>query len=315
MSDSVGARLWRRYLSLVFTDAGGKRLSLADLRTTFSIRQFDIQSPNTADIFIYNMSEELTEELKREYTKISVWCGYEQNFSPIFEGSIKQFRSGRSSPTDTYFNVKAADGDTAYTQAVINRTLSSGSTAGDILAAILEALAPFGITRGSVAPLPPDRSPRAIVLSGMVRDVLREQTQSWGMNWTFQNNRLNIHPLAGRALENTAVVLNSATGMIGRPEQTIEGVKVRSLLNPQIVSGSTIHINNRSIQEGQYDLSYLGEVQNELLRLVRITEDGFYRVIAADHTGDTNSNDWYTDIICVALGDPITIPQAQRGRT
>jgi hypothetical protein len=318
MSESVVvpvARQWKRFCSVVLTDSQDRRISIGDLRCSFDIRQFDLQAPNTADIIIYNLSETTRRELSREYSRVALWAGYESNLAPIFEGTVKQFRDGRASPVDTYLNIRAADGDVAYTQATINVTLAAGATAEDVVTELLKVLETFGVQRGRIEGLPPDRSPRAIVLSGMVRDLLREFCNGWGLSWSFQGQRLDIVPREGRVGEGDPIVLNSATGLIGRPEQTIEGIRVRCLLNPQIRVNSTLQIDNKPIQRGQYDLSYLGEVQNELLDLVRVTDDGLYRVIAVDHIGDTHGQDWYCEIVCLALGDPITIPQAQRGRT
>lgn len=309
------ARQWIRFLNIVLIPDRGENIGLGDLRCTFDVRQFDRQSPNTADIFVYNLSDTTKARLRGEFTKVSVRAGYQSNFAPIFEGSIKQFRSGRQSSTDTFLNIRAADGDVAYTQGTIQTTLAAGASAEDIVAAILVALAPLGVTRGQVSGLPTTRSIRAVVLSGMVRDVLRELCQGWNLVWSIQNGRLDIRPVLGRPDNRDAIVLNSATGMIGRPEQTIEGIKVRCLLNPQITVGRVVHINNTSVQRGQYDLSNFGAVQNEMLERVRVTEDGFYRVISIDHVGDTHGQEWYSEIVCIAVGDPITIPQAQRGRS
>lgn len=314
--DTPVARLWRRYCTLALVDDEGQELYLSELRITLDVRQFDNQSPNTADVYIYNPAPDTVWKLEREFKRLVIWAGYEDLLGPIFEGTIKQFRYGRLSATDTFLNLRVADGDVAYTQAVINTTLSAGATAEDCVNAILEVLRPFGIQRGTIEGLPPDQSPRAITLSGNVRDVLRDLASSWRTSWSFQLMRLNITPLDWKGInEQDPIVLNAATGLINRPEQTLEGIRVRCLLNPRLTANSTIKLDNASIQRGAYDLSYLGEGQNEQLRNIRITEDGLYRVLSVDHFGDTHGNDWYSDVVCVAVGDPIPIPQAQRGRT
>jgi hypothetical protein len=287
---------------------------LGELRTSFDVRQFDRQSPNTADILVYNLSDNTKMKLSREFTKVSLRAGYESNFAPIFEGTIRQFRSGRSSPTDTYLNIRAGDGDIAYTQGVMQVTLSAGATAEDMINSILQALAPLGVTRGQVVGLPPERSIRAVVLSGMIREVLRELCQGWRLSWSIQNGRLDIRPSENAVDTRSPIVLNSVTGLIGRPEQTIDGVRARALLNPQITVARTLQIDNKSIQQGQYDLSNFGPVQNDALDRVRITEDGLYRVVAVDHVGDTHGQEWYSEIVCLAIGDTITTGQAGRGR-
>jgi hypothetical protein len=45
-------------------------------------------------------------------------------------------------------------------------------------------------------------------------------------------------------------------------------------------------------------------VQNAFLP--RVTDDGFYRTIVAEHSGDTRGNDFYTDLTCIALDDGVT---------
>jgi hypothetical protein len=309
------ARQFKRFANIVLKNAAGDRIDVSDLRFTFEIKQFDIQSPNTAEVIIFNLSEDTSKRISREFTKIVLWAGYESNLGPIFEGTVRQFRRGRNSPVETYFNLRCADGDIAYTQSTINVSLAAGATAEDIVTAVLTALAPQGITRGYITTLPEVRAPRAMTLSGMTRDVLRELTQAWNVVWSIQQNKLTILPINGRALPGAAIVLNSATGMIGMPEQTIDGIQVRALLNPQIVIGKTLRIDNKAIQEARVDLSYFGEVRNAMVREVRITDDGLYRVIAVDHSGDTRGDAWYSDIICVAINDPVPIPQAQRARS
>lgn len=318
MSEQLGvpeARLWRRYVNLVLSNASGDRIELSDFRIQFEVRQFDNQSPNTADLLIYNPAEATAKRVEREFTRVALWAGYESRLGPIFEGTVKQFRRGRLSATDTYLNLRCADSDIAYISAIISTTLAAGSTAEDAVTAIMAVLEPLGVRRGYIAPLPQERSPRALVLHGNVRDVLRELAQSWGMSWSLQRGALTILPLIGPGPPRDTIVLNAATGMIGMPEQTIEGINVRSLLNPLIEVGTRLHIDNSSIQRYRADLSHLGEVRNTLIEQTRIAEDGFYRVLAVDHIGDTFSENWYSEITCMALDSTLPLGSAQRGRT
>lgn len=309
-----GAAQWLRKLKLIVMNERGQGLDLSDLRVTFQVRAADIQTPNTADIMVYNLSDETARLVQAEFKRVTLQAGYASNFGTIFEGTVKQFRRGRESPVDTYLNLRCADGDVAYNWATINVTLAAGATAQDTLAKIEEALRPFNVTLGYVADLPDQPLPRAQTYSGMVRDALRDLSAAWGMSWSIQSGRLTILPLTGRALPGDAIVLNSASGMIGMPEQTLDGILARALLNPRLEIGRTVQIDNHSVQQGKYAFGYQAEVMNNLLKDVRIAEDGFYRVLCADHIGDTRGQHWYTDIVCIAVGDPITIQQAARGR-
>jgi hypothetical protein len=46
-----------------------------------------------------------------------------------------------------------------------------------------------------------------------------------------------------------------------------------------------------------------------------VTHDGFYRVIAAEHVGDTRRNDWYTELTCMAadVSSPVALSVQSNG--
>lgn len=314
-TDISGDAQWLRRVQLTLTDDNNQQLDLSELRVSFAVRQSDAQTPNTLDVVVYNPAEETARKVQREFRRVKLQAGYKGHVATIFDGSIIQARYGRDNATDTYLNIRAADGDQAYNSSTISVTLAAGATAADILAAVMRALAPFGVTAGYIAPMPGISLPRARTFDGMTRDVLRRISQEMGTSWSIQGSRLTVVPLTGQALPDDPIILDAGSGLIGMPEQTLDGIQARALLNPKIKACGTVRINNKSIQEGRYNLAYLGEVQNNYLRTnVRITDDGLYRVIVADHFGDTHGNPWYTDIICVALGDPITMAQGNRGR-
>jgi hypothetical protein len=104
-----------------------------DLRMTFECRQTDGLTPNTAIIRVYNLSDDTAKSVVKEFNKVTLQAGYiTGNYGIIFKGTIKQFKRGRESATDTYLDIFAADGDIAHNQAVINTTLPVGSTLDDV---------------------------------------------------------------------------------------------------------------------------------------------------------------------------------------
>ena len=106
-------------------------------------------------------------------------------------------------------------------------------------------------------------------------------------------------------------VITAATGMIGLPEQTPNGIKVRVLLNPTIKIGQAIQLDNKSIQQMRYGLGVNQQQENFFNELAsKLNDDGFYYVMVADHTGDTRGNDWYSDLTCLAI-DATVVPYSQ----
>lgn len=293
----------RRVSLVVAADSAG--LDLSELHIQFSVKQWDIQTPNTARIRVWNLSEQTAEKVKKEFTRVILQCGYEGGpLGTIFDGTIIQAKSGKANATDSYLDIVAGDGDQAYSFAVVNTSLAAGATPTDQAKAAIAAMEEHGVTEGY---MPEDMAgaalPRGVVMFGMARDHLSDIADATDTKWSIQNGEAQIIDLTG-ALPNTAVVLTSATGLIGRPEQTQDGIKARCLLNPEIKMGGRVQINNSSINLASLQTSVQGQVNNELLP--RIADDGFYRVIVADHVGDTRGNDWYSDLICIALDDGVT---------
>ena len=76
--------------------------------------------------------------------------------------------------------------------------------------------------------------------------------------------------------------------MIGSPELTEVGVKVKSLMLPQIKLGRRIEIQSTSAKIN---------IGNLVFRKIPPTIGvGTYRADKIRHVGDTHSNDWFTDI-------------------
>ena len=292
-----------RKVSLVLVD-GEKGLELSDFRFAFKTAQQDVESPANCSIRVYNLSEATIKKVRGEFSRVVLQAGYESSYGVIFDGSIKQFRIGRENATDTYLDILAADGDKAYNFSTINRTLAAGSSPQDRVQAAIEAMNINGVSQGHLMPFTGGILPRGKVLFGMARATLRQETQSQGASWTISGGKVNIVPLDGY-LPGEAVVLNAKTGMVGIPEQTIDGIRVRCLLNPKLVVGGLVQIDNRSInqtvQQNPQGAPIPYNQYTGLQLLATTTNDGLYRLFVVEHSGDTRGNDWYSDLICLAI--------------
>lgn len=289
-----------RQISLKVGDAD-EALDLSDMRIRFAVRRGDLKTPNSADIRVYNLSEHTMQKVQKEFTRVVLQAGYAGNYGVIFDGTIKQVRRGRESPTDTYIDITAADGDSAYNFAVMNVTLAAGSTASDHLEQALGSMASRGITMGDRPALSESKLPRGKVFYGMTRDYLDTLGKTQDVSWSIQDGKLTLIP-NNAYLPGEAVVVNSATGMIGLPEQTQNGITVQTLLNPGIRIGKRIKIDNSSIQRYRYGLSIGNQPTNGMVNATAyVADDGFYRSIVVDHYGDTRGNEWYTSVIALAV--------------
>ena len=288
----------------------GAGLDLSQLRFRFDIRHYTISTPGTAEFRIYNLAASTANLVQREFTRIQLSVGYQDNLGLIFDGTITQARIGRESQVDTVLTLTAVEQDVAQSFACINQTLAAGSTPDDRLNAILKALAPLGVTKGYVpSPLPGARLPRGIVMSGMVRDYLRSLAAEVGCDWSIKSDHLNLLPF-GEHLPSPAIVLTSRTGMVGLPEQTLEGIVVRCLINPDIVPGRAIQIDQKSVQQIAIGTN-VGDQVNKVTA-PGIEQDGLYRTLLVSHSGDSRGNDWYSTITATGLHAPIPLALGSR---
>lgn len=290
-----------RKCSLIVADDTGDGLDLSQLRITFTVTKTEAESPNTAEIKVYNLSDDTAQRIQKEFTRVRLQAGYVEGFGLIFDGTVKQVYRGRENGTDTFLGIVAADGDKSYNFAVVNKTLAAGSTQRDQMGAAIESMNAGGVSTGYLPDSPGDRLPRGKVMYGMARGYMRQSSQTTNSSWSIQDGKVQVVPLTG-LLPTQAVVLNSRTGLIGTPEQSTEGINVKCLLNPLLKIGGKVQIKEEDIQRAKLDLTQK-EGEKEKAKPAKIADDGSYRLIKVEHVGDTTGQDWYSNLICIDVDE------------
>jgi hypothetical protein len=304
-----------RKAALYAIKGGNVALDLSNLHFRFQTVQDDQESPANCSIRIHNMSASTLIGLRAEYNRVVLNAGYENaDYGLIFDGTIKQFRVGRESDNTTnYVDLLISDGDIGYNWAFSNKVLSSGLSQKQILDKIIADTQTYGL-KGNTSNVPGTGGtlPRGKVLFGLTRGLIRSQVQNLGSSWSIQNGTIQVIPLDGY-LPGQVVRLNASSGLIGRVEQTQDGIKARCLMNPRLVVGGAVQIDNASINQtfaqdpsltkgrGQLAYNKWAEVQ----QFADIAADGLYRIYVAEYVGDTRGQEWYTDITCLKI-DPAT---------
>lgn len=293
--------------SSLFVSDGKTALDLSQLHFTFEIFAAEVQTPNNAIIRIFNASPTTEKSIKNQYKQVILQVGYQGGLKGvIFNGTIVQVRRGRANATDRYIDIVAADGDVPYNFAKVKKTLDGAITNMSQLSAIDEAMTAAGAN--PLGPIPTTSYtggilPRGKVLYGMARDHMRNLARNTGTTWSFQNGSLTSSPLTG-LLSDRAIRLTAKTGLIGMPEQTDNGIRVRCLINPQITPGVQIQLDNATINEALIDISFTA-----INLFADPATDGFYKVIVVEARGDTRGNEWYQDITCLAVNPSAKVGQ------
>ncbi|HWI02399.1 MAG TPA: hypothetical protein VNT52_00975 [Acidimicrobiales bacterium] len=300
----MSALLFGRKVDLIVANRAGAGLNLSGLRIVFRVTKADAQTPNTAEIRVYNVARDTVQRMQDEFEDVTLQAGYDETFGVIFRGNIKQAISGRDG-VDSFVTIYAGDGDAAYNFAIVNATLAAGAGPNEQIRAALGSMAGNGVGAGYVPDLGGRRLPRGKVLYGMARDVLRQNAESTGATWSIQDGRVQFLPRTG-LLPSQAVVLNSKTGLVGQPEQTTDGIKFRALLNPLLRIGARVMIDEADVARAKIDPSGKDKPAN---KPADVSRDGVYRLLAVEYVGDTHGQDWYAD--GVALDVDATAPKGK----
>lgn len=292
------------------TRTPGKTLDLSAMHFQFKTSNADEQGPSNCTVRVFNLSPTTVSEVTQHGEgRLVVQAGYQDSYGVIFDGTIKQFRVGKSRATDSYVDILAADGELGYNFAVVNRTLDRASnTPQGVAAAVGEAFAKQGVGFATdMSQFGGIVKPRGKVLFGMARQHMSNLADSLGSSWSIQDGKVVVTPLDGYA-PGEAVELTAATGLIGLPESTQSGINVRCLLNPRIRCGGRVKLDNASINRtlaanplpGGGQLSFN---QFAVQFFASENADGMYRTYVVEHEGDTRGPAWYTDLVCLSV-DP-----------
>lgn len=314
----------------LFVRTGEDFLDLSDFRIKFETTNTDFESPNTLVIRIYNLAAQTIQNIRTQISKSStdflnkvnasngiisrdsyfdvvLNAGYENgNFGIIFQGQIKQFKIGRENNKDSYLDLYAADGDYAQNNGVINQTIAPGTSIEEQtkqIVANMPGLAYDGLPKTMVTDAVHGVNIRGKTLAGMSKAYLRNTMKKLDLSWSIENGKLLAIPITGYRI-GEAVEINVTTGLIGLPEQTDNGIKIKSLLNSSIRIGGLIKLNNNEIPELTQSNplqtlnfnSFSNNVQN-----VSLSKDGIYRAYSVEHEGDTRGQQWYSTIVCLAV--------------
>jgi hypothetical protein len=311
-------------LSLIVANPAGKGIQLGDLRCVFEVHRGDTMTPNSCDVKVYNLSDATANLIYGpEFTQLRLQVGYgDPSTNPalqtIFQGSIRQVRLGREDQKNSYVAITAADADEAYNFSALALTLAAGATPKDAVQALIAQMAtrfsstPTGGTGGqqvTQAPLPQltaNGYSRGRTMYGLCRDEMRDIAGANDCKWFIQDGAVELVPRTGY-VPAPPVLITPSTGLIGVPEQTQNGLEVTVLMNPTIKIGRTVRIDS-AINQLRYGISADSVGPNYKLsqRQARLSGDGTWYVMRAEHTGDTRGTPWYTKLTCLATD--ITVP-------
>ena len=184
--------------------------------------------------------------------KVILEAGYESNHAIIQGDLIQRYRTKAESGNDTCLIILASTADQAHSYAVVNASLPAGASPVDVHQAILSEYARYGVEKGYVPQLAQTKLARGKVLFCPAKDAMTTFCRTHQLQYSYLDTGLACVPVK-ETFPGKPFLLNERTGLVGTPEMSIDGLKVTSLLRPEIRLDTTLEIENDSIF---YDESY-----------------------------------------------------------
>ncbi len=253
------------------------------LRTIFQVEKTSESFPNTAKISIYNLAESSRALVRATDPFVMLEVGYGGDLSILYVGDISRAYISRQGP-DWVTTAECGDGLNAIRRVSVDKSYAAGTDYKTIIRDVAKTLVDEGkVALGSLLGIESKIARRGDVVSGASKDELDRLTENQGLEWSIQNNTLQVNP-KDQALADDAILLTPETGLVDVPvlrdtkyEKT--GVEFQCLIVPKIAPGRLVRIRCE---------------QNK-------TVNGFYKVESVNFSGDTHGQAWNANGTAVAI--------------
>lgn len=277
--------LFGRRFRLLVSNSDGMALDVSKLRCSFNIQKTMQMQANYSTITIYNLSANTENTIINEDNRVVLEAGYEgEQYGCIYDGTVIQPLRDKQDGVNYLLTLNCLDGDGFLNGGVVNFSLSKGQTHRDVANALVSKASnpttfnTISQSLGNVSLI------RGKVCFGLSKDFLRQVAITNNASLYIEDGKVNI--VQASDLPNDEIIeLSPTSGLIGVPAQTEYGVSFTCLLNPRIKINSLVHIDNSLIHDMQ---AQIGQVVRSL------DTSGIYRIIKLVHTGDTWSDNWFT---------------------
>ncbi|MDD4958381.1 MAG: hypothetical protein PHS51_03465 [Gallionella sp.] len=303
-----GNLLFGRAASLVLADSSGNGIELNELAFEFEVSHPSKQTPQLLRVKIYNLADATIQQISAEFSQVQLKAGYASSFGTIFNGTIAQKKVGRESSTDSFVEIYGTNNDLGYNFSSVNTTLQAGYTHANVYDVLGSSFGQFGINKQKAPAFPPQIFPRGKVMYGDAKHHARQLAATTGMNWNITTDgQFRMLPSHG-STPDQAIVITPASGLLGTPEQTINGITVRCLLNPALHIDGMIDLKTAQITPATLNFDY--SVVNFF---PGISKTGLYRILWVEHVGQSRGEQWESNIVCYDPTQPVAITPAVLG--
>lgn len=242
----VGLGLFTRMVRVEIGVPNTIGVRLADLRVGFRVEHKASKTVSTATVQVYNPAPASIARLHIPLSEVRLLVGYEPTCKLIFQGvPVKDGIDLRVNGPDRVLVVDLADGGRGYTEAFIQTSFATSTTFGQVLSTVLLQTL---WTRGFIDPaLEAVVLPHGIVLTDSpseVMDRLAASVPPFGADWFIRDNALYVVAKGKATLEKMILISSTQGNLIGSPNGTKKGVKVKALIDATMRPGMSFGIES-----------------------------------------------------------------------
>lgn len=259
-----------------------RSITITGLRVSFALSKNLSTASNPAVIRVWNLSSTHRNLIKDFGDEVILYAGYEKGtgYELLFRGDTTCVFHAFDLP-DIVTTLQCADGDRYVNNRHFSISFAPQATVRSVIQEIADRL---GLPLVEFAASDDLVYPRGFSHDGMGKEGLNKACAYANLQWSVQNNALQVIPLDGTITE-PAFKINVDTGMIGIPERytfkrqdfyvvgPATGWRVDTLLYPQILPGARLDIQS----------IYLGF-------------QGIFRCETIRHDGDTHGPNWESNM-------------------
>lgn len=249
------------------------------LHIAFSIEKSSSESPNSAKIQIWNLSDKNLKVLDTKDCVVELKAGYGDYMSLVLVGNISSVITVRDN-ADRLTELEVVDGLVELRDTNISVSMNGKVNCKDVYNYIAKKM---GVSIFFAKDLSFKNCPNGFSYVGKAKNALQKLAKCCGHKWTIQNQVLQI-TLPDRAASTRGYLLTSDTGLIGTPKRiTINGSSKKS--------GKDVKIG--------WEIEYLlnGAIGiNDIIQIRSSIINGYYLVYKITMDGDNIEGDW----ICTA---------------
>lgn len=243
------------------------------LHISFSIEKCDVESPNTAKVQIWNLSDENLKILDTKDCIVELRAGYGNNNALILVGNVTTVITAPDN-ADRMTEIEVMDGRVELRDTTACISLNGAVNCKDVYARIAGSM---GLPIVFAGDLSFKIMPNGFSYAGKAKNALQKVADYCGHSWTIQNKVIQV-TWPGRAVNSRGFLLNSDTGLISIPKR--------------------ITIGSDSENEGSrtgWEVTYLlnGAIGvNDVVQIQSSTANGYYLVYKVTLDGDNLEGDW-----------------------